>query len=59
MKKKKCEIPTGLELLQYLNDGYAICNDCGAIMDMDDERDMYVCPNCGSEVDHMEEFYGI
>ena len=25
--------PEGMELVEYLNDGYAICNKCGAVMD--------------------------
>lgn len=25
--------PEGIELMEYLNEGYAICNKCGAVMD--------------------------
>lgn len=24
--------PEGIELIEYLNNGYAICNRCGAVM---------------------------
>lgn len=54
---KKVMIPEGDELLYYLNNGYAICNDCGAVMDLDEEYDVYVCPACGYEADRMEYEY--
>lgn len=25
--------PEGIELIEYLNNGYAICNRCGAVME--------------------------
>ena len=40
MRKKNIIIPEGEELLRYLSEGYAICNDCGAVMDL--ENDIYV-----------------
>lgn len=40
----KITIPEGKNLIYYLNEGYAICNQCGAIMD---RTDVYSCPNCG------------
>lgn len=40
----KIIIPDGKDLIYYLNEGYAICNQCGAIMD---RTDVYICPNCG------------
>lgn len=47
--------PEGMELLKYLNRGYAICNECGAVMDLiegkGDEYDIYACPSCGWKVD--------
>ena len=45
--------PEGMELIEYLNDGYAICNKCGAVMDRRED------PNggCGWEVDEMEYEY--
>lgn len=47
--------PEGIELLKYINDGYAICNECGAIMDCKEDSaggyDMYTCPSCGWEID--------
>ncbi len=53
--------PEGMELLEYLNDGYAICNKCGAVMDRKEDPkggcDIYVCPSCGWEVDEMEYEY--
>lgn len=55
---KKIIIPEGDELLYYLNNGYAICNDCGAIMDREERREekcsVYICPLCGCEADVME-----
>lgn len=51
--------PEGDELLRYLNEGYPICNECGAIMDLEegDECDMFVCPSCGWAIDRMEYEY--
>ena len=53
--------PEGIELMRYLNDGYAICNKCGAIMDRKDspdgEGEVYACPSCGWSVDVMEYEY--
>lgn len=53
--------PEGMELVEYLNSGYAICNGCGAVMDrMEDPNggcDIYACPSCGWEVDEMEYEY--
>lgn len=58
---KRIIIPEGDELLYYLNNGYAICNDCGAVMDREErselEYDVYVCPSCGCEVDTMDYEY--
>ena len=53
--------PEGMELVEYLNNGYAICNKCGAVMDrredLNGECDIYACPSCGWEVDEMEYEY--
>lgn len=52
--------PNGQELLNCLNNGYAICNRCGAIMNIKEIstlRDDYVCPACGWTVDAMEYEY--
>lgn len=53
--------PEGMELIQYLNEGYAICNQCGAIMERRDDPkggcDIYICPSCGWEIDEMEYEY--
>ncbi len=53
--------PEGMELMEYLNNGYAICNHCGAVMDRkEDPRggcDIYACPSCGWEVDEMDYEY--
>lgn len=58
---KKIIIPEGDELLYYLNNGYAICNDCGAIMDREERPEekcsVYICPLCGCEADVMEYEY--
>lgn len=60
-KGKKVIIPEGTELMDYLNQGYAICNRCGAVMDLkEDSRggcDIYACPSCGWEIDEMEYEY--
>lgn len=43
--------PEGAELTRYLNEGCAICNHCGALMDRTEDPaggcDIYVCPGCG------------
>ena len=50
--------PEGMELVEYLNNGYAICNKCGAVMDRREDTNggcaIYACPSCGWEVDEME-----
>lgn len=53
--------PEGIELMEYLNKGYAICNECGAVMDRRPDPaggcDIYTCPSCGWEIDEMEYEY--
>jgi predicted RNA-binding Zn-ribbon protein involved in translation (DUF1610 family) len=53
--------PEGIELRRYLNEGYAICNKCGAIMDRKEgpngRDDIYACPSCGWKVDVMDYEY--
>lgn len=53
--------PEGMELMEYLNNGYAICNHCGAVMDRKGNPrsgcDIYACPSCGWEVDAMDYEY--
>lgn len=48
--------PEGEELIHYLSEGYAICNRCGAVMDLNEQYN-YICPGCGWEVDSMEYEY--
>lgn len=53
--------PEGIELMRYLNEGYAICNKCGAVMNRREDPkggcDIYTCPSCGWEVDEMDYEY--
>ena len=53
--------PEGKELLNYLNEGYAICNECGALMDHKDDPSgigyVYDCPSCDYVIDTMEYEY--
>lgn len=57
----KIIVPEGDELLRYINEGYPICNECGAVMDLErrpaNECDLYICPACGCQVDRMEYEY--
>lgn len=43
--------PEGIELIEYLNNGYAICNRCGAVMRQAEDPKtgcgVYICPSCG------------
>ena len=43
--------PEGIELIEYLNNGYAICNRCGAVMEQTEDPktgcEIYICPSCG------------
>ena len=54
-------IPTGMELIDLVNNGEYICNHCGAIMDrkedLDGGCDILECPNCGEEIDEMDYEY--
>ena len=57
----KIIIPEGMELLEALNNGEYICNNCGAIMDRKEDPeggcDILVCPNCGKKIDEMDYEY--
>ena len=57
----KIIIPTGIELIDLVNNGEYICNNCGAIMDRTEDPnggcDILICPNCGEEVDEMDYKY--
>lgn len=63
MSKKDREIiyPAGSDLMRYLNEGYAICNECGAIMYREKDPkggcDIYECPSCGCTVDELDYEY--
>lgn len=51
--------PTPLEVYDYLNDGWGICNKCGAVMDEEIRNgiSVYTCPACGWECDVMDYEY--
>ena len=57
----KIIIPTGIELIDLVNNGEYICNNCGAIMDRKEDPeggcDILVCPNCGEKIDEMDYEY--
>ena len=57
----KIIFPEGIELIEYLNRGYAICNECGALMERrEDPRggcDIYTCPSCGWEIEELDYEY--
>lgn len=55
-QKKKTIIPTGSEVWDYINNGYAVCNQCGALMEEGEEY-TYKCPNCGWVIDQDEYVY--
>lgn len=61
MRKKGKEIirPVGVEIREYLNDGWGICNNCGALMDEEirDRIGVFTCPACGRECDVMDYEY--
>ena len=60
-KGRKVVKPTGSELMDYLNKGYAICNKCGAVMDRKEDPeggcDIYACPSCGWEIEELDYEY--
>ena len=58
-KGKKIIYPVGVEIQEYLNDGWGICNKCGALMDEEirNRRGVYTCPSCGWEIDVMDYVY--
>lgn len=46
--------PDGQELLDRINEGYPICEKCGALMDLRILSVInyhYVCPGCGYDID--------
>lgn len=53
--------PEGVELIEYLNNGYAICNRCGAVMEQTEDPktgcEIYICPSCGLKVDEEDYEY--
>lgn len=56
---KKIIKPQGIELMEYLNRGYAICNECGAVMEQAEEDGcgIYICPSCGFKADESDYEY--
>lgn len=59
---KKIIKPEGQDLLDYLNSGRAICNECGAVMERKEHRGnllgfYYRCPSCGWKVDEEDYRY--
>ena len=52
-KGKKIIRPEGVEIMEYLNDGWGICNKCGALMDEEirNRIGVFTCPACGWECD--------
>lgn len=53
--------PEGIELIEYLNNGYAICNRCGAVMRQTEDPKtgcgIYICPSCGLKMDEEDYEY--
>lgn len=53
--------PEGIDLMNYINNGEPICNECGALMDREEDPaggcDIFVCPSCGWAIDEMEYEY--
>lgn len=53
--------PEGNDLVRYLEEGYIICNKCGALMDRREDpnggNDVFACPSCGWEIDTREYEY--
>ena len=47
------------EIHNLINDGYAVCNKCGALMDNEyrDGIGVYICPACGWEIDEVDYEY--
>ena len=59
----KIIFPDGMEIFDYLNSGRAICNECGALMELlpDPEggcEGTYKCPSCGWTIDEYDYEYG-
>lgn len=54
-------IPSGMELIELINSGVPICNNCGAIMDREEDPnggcDILVCPGCNDTIDEMDYEY--
>lgn len=61
MSEKKIIRPTGEDLLRYLNDGNAICNICGALMEQTTDPEtgyaIFRCPACHWKVDEEDYEY--
>jgi hypothetical protein len=53
--------PEGIELIEYLNNGYAICNRRGAVMRQTEDPKtgcgIYICPSCGLKMDEEDYEY--
>jgi len=60
-KGKKFVFPEGDELGDYLRKGFAVCNQCGALMerktDPADGSIYHVCPACDWEIDDVDYEY--
>ena len=49
----KIIFPEGIELIEYLNRGYAICNECGALMERREEVTTFRLPDAVRAVDRI------
>lgn len=61
MSQKKIIKPEGEAIWKYLNDGYAICNECGALMDQTTDPEtgyaVFKCPACGWQIEEEDYVY--
>lgn len=47
---------TDYEIAKSFNDGIPVCK-CGAAMEMDFITDHFMCPNCGFEIEDLDEYF--
>lgn len=60
-ENKKIIFPEGEDIWRYIDNGSAICNKCGALMEQTDDPEtgytIFKCPSCGWQIEEEDYEY--